>query len=78
MNIYVNILCYEGFWLLKKISQFLDENRLSLNQIEDLSSKWKDNVPLIITGDFNSRPSSSINHLMNDKHFTPGKEYLNI
>ena len=43
---------------------------------DQLNSKFKDNVPMIITGDFNSRPSGSTNHLMNGKLFIPGKEYL--
>lgn len=34
------------------------------------------NVPMVICGDFNSRPSSSLIHLMNDKRYTLDKQYI--
>jgi mRNA deadenylase 3'-5' endonuclease subunit Ccr4 len=48
----------QGFWLVHQIDKLLTENGLSLTG----ASK----TPLIICGDFNSRPSNSIIHLMNN------------
>jgi CCR4-NOT transcription complex subunit 6 len=48
----------QGFWLLKCLSSFLQEQELDMEK-----------TPVIICGDFNSKPNSSIYHLMNNKSY---------
>ena len=48
----------QAFWLLMKISEFLDDFELTL-----------DKVPLVICGDFNADPTTSSIHMMMNKEY---------
>jgi mRNA deadenylase 3'-5' endonuclease subunit Ccr4 len=48
----------QSFWLLLKISEFLEDNDISL-----------ETVPLVICGDFNSTPQASTIHMMLNKDY---------
>lgn len=54
----------QGFWLLKQLSYFMDKHDICL---EESSSRNRQNTPLIICGDFNSKPSSGLIRLMYDQ-----------
>lgn len=62
----------QAYWLLHKIALFLRDHGLSLDDDRDgpghlwRSGSFRTNVPLIMAGDFNSRPSSSVMHLLHD------------
>lgn len=47
----------QAFYLLKNIQEFLEDNEV-------------ENAPVIICGDFNSDPSSSVFHFMNNMEYT--------
>jgi len=48
----------QSFWLLKCVATFIKENNLNV-----------DSTPIIICGDFNSKPSSSVFHCMNGRKY---------
>ena len=48
----------QGYNLLKNIGKFVKKNEVDLNE-----------TPIIICGDFNSGPESSLIHLMNGKDY---------
>ena len=48
----------QAFWLLMKVSEFLKEFNLSL-----------DTTPLVVCGDFNSKPNSAVIHMMLNKEY---------
>lgn len=48
----------QAFWLLMKVSEFLDDNELSL-----------DTTPIVICGDFNAEPTTSSIHMMLNKDY---------
>ena len=59
----------QGVWLLKSISEFLKKNQLSVGEENEEKDDFfsSSNIPLIVSGDFNSEPSSTLLHLMNDQ-----------
>lgn len=69
----------QGVWLLKNLSGFLTKNGLDLDDLADSSDKSA-NVSLVISGDFNARPSSSLIHLMHNQAYDPckPKKYPNL
>ena len=66
-------------WLLTSISDFLNKNNLDLDDVVPGPDTEKDsaNIPLIISGDFNSSPNASLIHLMYDKPYDPEKMNYN-
>ena len=65
----------QGVWLMRSISKFLKAHDLAVNDAESSSGDHEKaddltkqcNIPLIISGDFNSKPSSTLIHLMNNR-----------
>ena len=51
----------QSFWLQLKISKFMENHNAT-------------KAPVIICGDFNSKPYSSVTHCMNNLDYTPGPE----
>jgi CCR4-NOT transcription complex subunit 6 len=50
----------QAFWMMFQISRFIKNHNISLEE-----------VPLIVSGDFNSKPNSSVFHFFMDKQFNP-------
>ena len=66
----------QAYWLLHKVALFLRDHGISLESEKAGPQKlWRSgaisytNTPLIMCGDFNSRPSSSVMHMIHDQKY---------